>query len=309
MKKDFITLADLTDAQLLSLIDKTLADKPAYVEGRGPAPHARKTLAMIFEKPSLRTRVSFEVAMTQLGGTSTYLDQIAIGLGAREPAKDVARVLGRMCDAIMARTFRHDMVEELAAYSGVPVINGLTDYSHPCQAMADFVTIREHLGDLAGKTLVFVGDGNNVARSLAVGCAKLGMKFILSCPPEFELEETFFETLRSDLPGADCALIRHPDQAVKTADVIYTDTWVSMGQEEEREKRMQIFQAYQVNEAMMAMAPSHAIVLHCLPAYRGCEISEGVFEKQASAIFDQAENRLHFQRTLLDVLLAHGGIE
>ena len=309
MKKDFITLMDFTGEQWRAMIDKTLADKPAYLQKQGPAPHARRTLAMIFEKPSLRTRVSFETAMTQLGGTATYLDQTAIGLGAREPAKDVARVLSRMCDAIMARTFGHDMVEELARNSSVPVINGLTDYSHPCQAMADLVTVREHLGGLKGKTLVFVGDGNNVARSLAVGCAKLDMKFVLSCPSGYELEESFFESLLVDHPQADCSLVHEPGLAVRSADVVYTDTWVSMGQEEQRKDRLRTFHAYQVDEKLMSLAPKHAIVLHCLPAYRGCEISEGVFEKHAEVIFDQAENRLHFQRTLLDVLLTHGGIE
>ncbi|MBN1942178.1 MAG: ornithine carbamoyltransferase [Phycisphaerae bacterium] len=308
MKKDFITLADFTGGQLQALIDQTISEKPAYLKKQGPAPHARKTLAMIFEKPSLRTRVSFETAMTQLGGTATYLDQIAIGLGTREPAKDVARVLGRMCDAIMARTFRHDIVEELAQYSDVPVVNGLTDYSHPCQAMADLVTIREHHGELKGKTIVFVGDGNNVARSLSVGCAKLDMKFILSCPPGYELDETFFDALLDEHPQSDCSVIHEPGRAVASADVVYTDTWISMGQEDQRQDRIRTFQAYQVNEALMALAPKHAIVLHCLPAYRGCEISEGVFEKNADAIFDQAENRLHFQRTLLNVLLTRGGI-
>ncbi|MBN1556230.1 MAG: ornithine carbamoyltransferase [Phycisphaerae bacterium] len=309
MKKDFVSLADFTSEQLQTLIDKTIAAKPAYLQKQGPAPHARKTLAMIFEKPSLRTRVSFETAMTQLGGTATYLDQTAIGLGDREPARDIARVLGRMCDAIMARTFHHKIVEELAQNSAVPVVNGLTDYSHPCQAMADLVTIRERLGALKGKTVAFVGDGNNVARSLAVACAKLDMKFVLSSPAGYELEESFFETLLDEHPHADCSLIHEPGRAVQAADVVYTDTWVSMGQEQQRQDRIHTFQAYQVNEALMSFAPKHAMVLHCLPAYRGCEISEGVFEKHAEAIFNQAENRLHFQRTLLDELLTNGGIE
>lgn len=308
MKKDFINLMDFPAEQLQALLDKTLADKPAYLQGRGPAPHARKTLAMIFEKPSLRTRVSFERAMTQLGGTATYLDQTSIGLETREPAKDIARVLGRMCDAIMARTFRHDVVEELARHAAVPVINGLTDYSHPCQAMADLITVREHFGSLKGKTLAFIGDGNNVARSLAVACAKFDMKFVLSCPPGYELEEAFLERLLVEHPQADCSLLPEPRQAVRSADVLYTDTWVSMGQEEQREKRRQAFKPYQINETLLAHAPAHAIVLHCLPAYRGWEITDGVFERHAPTIFQQAENRLHFQRTLLDVLLTHGGI-
>ncbi len=303
MQKDFINLADFTPEQLSGLIDKTIADKPAYQACRGPAPLARKTLALIFEKPSLRTRVSFEVAMTQLGGTSTYLDQMTIGLGSRESVEDISRVLSRMCDGIMARTFSHELVQLLAASSSVPVINGLTDYSHPCQAMADLVTVKEHFGDLAGRTLVFVGDGNNVARSLAAGCAKLGMKFVLSAPLDYELEETFYSQLRADCPQADLREVRDPKSAVKDADVIYTDTWVSMGQEEEKARRVEIFRDYQVNDELLGCAPSGAIVLHCLPAYRGLEITDETFEAHADTIFSEAENRLHFQRTLLDVLL------
>ena len=308
-KKDFIDLADFDASQLASLIDRTIEEKAMYLAGRGTAALSRKTLAMIFEKPSLRTRVSFEVAMTQLGGTATYLDQTAIGLGERESVKDVARVLGRMCDGICARTFKHAMVEELARHSSKPVINALTDLSHPCQAMADLVTLREQFGELAGKTLTFVGDGNNVARSLAVGCAKLGIRFVLSSPPGYELEETFFEKLLQDNPGADCALIRTPGQAVKDADAIYTDTWVSMGQEQEKLKRAEVFRAYQVNRQLLSLGQPNVIVLHCLPAHRDYEISDETFEAHAETIFNQAENRLHFQRTLLNILLGEGGIE
>ncbi len=308
MIKDFINLSDFNGQQLNKLIDRTIADKPAYLAGTGPTPLERKTLALIFEKPSLRTRVSFEVAMTQLGGTTTYLDQTSIGLGERESVKDIARVLSRMCDGIMARTFSHELVQNLAEHSSVPVVNGLTDFSHPCQAMADLVTIVEHFGDLAGRTLVFVGDGNNVARSLAIGCAKLGMKFVLSSPIGYELEEIFFEQLLDEHPGADCMSILNPMEAVEKADVIYTDTWVSMGQEEEKARRIKIFRNHQVNNELLANAPDHAIVLHCLPAYRDLEITDEAFETHAETIFSQAENRLHFQRTLLNVLMAEGGI-
>jgi ornithine carbamoyltransferase len=303
MQKDFINLADFSPEQLSGLIDKTIADKPAYLAGRGPTPLERKTLALIFEKPSLRTRVSFEVAMTQLGGASTYLDQTTIGLGQRESVEDVSRVLGRMCDGIMARTFSHELVQALAANSQVPVINGLTDYSHPCQAMADLVTVKEHFGDLAGLTLVFVGDGNNVARSLAVGCAKLGMRFILSAPDGYELEDSFFPQVQASCPQADLSEVSDPHLAVKEAAVVYTDTWVSMGQEEQKARRIETFRDYQVNNELLGQAPSKAIVLHCLPAYRGLEITDETFEAHAETIFSQAENRLHFQRTLLDVLL------
>ena len=308
-KKDFIDLADFDAGQLTSLIERTIKEKATYLAGRGAVSLPRKTLAMIFEKQSLRTRVSFEVAMTQLGGTATYLDQMAIGLSERESVKDIARVLGRMCDGICARTFSHELVKELARYSPKPVINALTDLSHPSQAMADLVTLREQLGELAGKTLVFVGDGNNVARSLAVGCAKLGIRFILSSPHGYELEETFFEKLLQDHPSADCALIRTPGQAVKDADAIYADTWVSMGQEQEKAKRLEVFRAYQINKQLLSLARPNTIVLHCLPAHRDYEITDETFEAHAETIFNQAENRLHFQRTLLNILLGEGGIE
>ena len=309
MIKDFITLEQFNTNQLENLIKRTIADKKLYLSGKGPAPLTRQTLAMIFEKPSLRTRVSFEVAMTQLGGAATYLDQTSIGLGTRESASDTARVLTKMCNGIMARTFSHEMVEDLAKYSDVPVINGLTDYSHPCQAMADMVTIHEHFGKLEGKTLTFVGDGNNVARSLATACAKLGMRFVLSCPHDYQLEEKFFEDLLDKHPDADSIVLHEPGLAVKEADIIYTDTWVSMHQEDEKAKRLHIFRSYQVNSQLLALAPKHAIVLHCLPAYRGYEIIDEAFDANAEHIFNEAENRLHFQRTLLNVLMGEGGIE
>jgi ornithine carbamoyltransferase len=308
MIRHFINLADFTGPQLAGLIDRTIAEKPAYRPGPGPAPLTRQTLAMVFEKASLRTRVSFEVAMTQLGGTSMYLDNAAIGIGKREAVKDIARVLGRMCDGIMARTYSHDLVVELAAWADVPVINALSDYSHPCQAMADLVTAQEHFGSLEGRTLTFIGDGNNVARSLAVACARLGMRFVLACPPDYALEDELFNTLSAEHPEADLLLMHDPQLAVRDADVIYTDTWVSMGQEAERARRQETFAAFQVNSALMKQAPDSCIVLHCLPAYRGSEITEEVFEANAQHIFDQAENRLHFQRTLLGVLLGEGNI-
>lgn len=306
--KHFISLADFTDQQLAALIDRTIAEKPAYLAGQGDRTLEGKTLAMIFEKASLRTRVSFEVGMNQLGGSALYCDNRQIGIGTREAPADIARVLGRMCDGIMARTYSHRLVEDLAAWSPAPVINGLSDYSHPCQAMADLTTVKEHFGDLEGRTLVFVGDGNNVARSLAVGCAKLGMKFVLASPKGYELEETFFETLLDANPSADCALVRSPAKAVANADVIYADTWVSMGQEEEKERRVAAFSKYQINADLLAAAPERAIVLHCLPAYRGYEITDEIFEAHAETIFAEAENRLHFQRTLLNVLIGEGGI-
>jgi len=305
--KDFIDISQFTGSQLAALLDRALADKKLFRSGKLPATLGGRTLAMIFEKPSLRTRVSFEVAMTHLGGHAMNLTQTEIGLGKREPAQDVARVLGGMCDGIMARTFSHKMVEDLARFCPKPVINALTDYSHPCQAMADLLTLRELQGDLAGRTLAFVGDGNNVARSLADACVRLGMHFVLSAPKGYELEAKYVKSL----PGAGPGTYReeaNPARAVSAADAIYTDTWVSMGQESQQQKRRADFAPYQLNDKLMASAKAGAVVLHCLPAYRGFEITDEVFEAHASSILQEAENRLHFQRTLLNVLMAEGGI-
>jgi ornithine carbamoyltransferase len=305
MIKDFIKVADFTAGQLTRLMDRAIDEKAAFRAGRLAPVLAGKTLAMIFEKPSLRTRVSFETAMTQLGGHALHLTQRDIGLGTREPAKDVARVLGRMCEGIMARTFSHALVEELAHWSPVPVINALTDFSHPCQAMADLMTVRERFGALAGKTLAFIGDGNNVARSLAFACSRLGMRFVLACPKGYELDAHSVASLPPEAFG----MLGDPKVAAAQADVIYTDTWVSMGQEADKARRVRDFEGFQVNRDLLAVAPTGAVVMHCLPAHRGCEISEEAFEAHAGMIMDQAENRLHFQRTLLAVLLAEGGIE
>ena len=309
MIKDFVDIRQFTGAQLSRLLDRSAADKALLQAGRLPPTLERKTLAMIFEKPSLRTRVSFEVAMTQLGGHAMYLTQADIGIGKRETVQDIARVLGRMCDGVMARTFSHQFVENLAKHGPKPVINGLTDYSHPCQAMADLLTVRERLGPLAGKTLAFVGDGNNVARSLSLACAKLDMKFLLSAPAGYELDADFVALLRAEGKRDAYRLVSDPAQAVAAADAVYTDTWVSMGQESQQPKRQADFAPYQLNRALMGRAKPGVLVLHCLPAYRGCEITEDVFEAHAAGILQQAENRLHFQRSLLNVLMAEGGIQ
>jgi ornithine carbamoyltransferase len=304
---NFVNIADFSAEQLRHLLVKARADKNAYKQGELKPTLQRKTLAMIFEKPSLRTRVSFEAGMTHLGGHAIYLAPADIGLNTREPAKDVARVLASMCDIIMARTFSHETIEQLAQWAPVPVINALSDYSHPCQAMADIMTAMEAFGDdLSGRTLTFVGDGNNVARSLAVLCVKLGMRFILASPPEYRLEEGFFTALRRQVESANVSESDDPIQAVNQADIIYTDTWVSMGQEEEKRKRLRDFEGYQVNTDLLARAPDHAIVMHCLPAYRGCEISDEAFEAHAETIIREAENRLHLQRSLMEELVLHG---
>ncbi|QOV87849.1 ornithine carbamoyltransferase [Humisphaera borealis] len=263
-----------------------------------------KTLAMIFEKPSLRTRVSFSVAMEHLGGNGLVLRPDEVGIGTREPVQDVARVLGGMCDGIMARTFEHDKVENLAKYAGVPVINGLTDYTHPCQAMADLMTLQEHFGhDLTGRTLTYVGDGNNVARSLSVACGKFGMHFVLASPDAYRLPQEDADRVMSIAPDMDFVMTSDPMEAVAQADAIYTDTWVSMGQEADKARKVKDFAGFAVDEKLLAAAPKHAVVLHCLPAYRGYEISEGVMEGKQSLVFPQAENRLHFQKGLIAALM------
>lgn len=300
----FISIAQTSAEQLRHALDVARRLKDQYRRTRRNDPLlSGRTLAMLFEKPSLRTRVSFEVAMRHLGGSAMLLRQEEVGLGQREPVKDIARVLSGMCDGIMARTFEHEKVVDLAQYASIPVINGLTDYSHPCQAMADLMTIEEHFGDLAGRTVAFIGDGNNVARSLAVACAKFQMKFILASPPGYELPAEDFQRIEQQVPGARIRAISDPRQAVASADVLYTDTWVSMGQETEKERRIAAFKDYQIGKALLEAAPASAIVLHCLPAYRGLEITDEAMESPRSHVFHQAENRLHFQKGLLAVLM------
>jgi len=302
--KNFISIADHSTDDLRHMLDVARQLKAQLKEsGRNEAILAGKTLAMIFEKPSLRTRVSFAVAMTQLGGNGLVLRQEEVGLATREPVEDVARVLSGMCDGIMARTFEHAKVTGLAKFSTVPVINALTDYNHPCQAMADLMTLEEHFGNLAGRTIAFIGDGNNVARSLAIACGKFGMRFVLSAPVNYELPQDEVDAIRKKVPDLDFELVRDAQWAVKSADCIYTDTWISMGQEEQKAQRVKDFTGYQVNEALLAAAPRQAVVLHCLPAYRGLEITEEVMNSPRSLVFPEAENRLHFQKGLLAVLM------
>jgi ornithine carbamoyltransferase len=302
----FISIAATPVGELRHVLDVAMRLKAQYRQtGRNDYLLAGKTLAMIFEKPSLRTRVSFAVAMTQLGGSGLLLRDEEVGLGKREPVQDVARVLSGMCDGIMARTFEHDKVVNLAKWAHVPVINGLTDYSHPCQAMADVMTLAERFGDLKGRTLAFIGDGNNVARSLAVACGKFGMRFVLSTPPGYELPRDDVSRIMSQVPEMDFVHTHDPAQAAEGADCLYTDTWVSMGQEQEKARRLKEFHGFIIDEALLAKAPKHAVVMHCLPAYRGLEISDGAMEGPQSLVFPQAENRLHFQKGLLAVLLGH----
>ena len=302
--KHFTDVSDCSPDELRHLLDVSKQLKAQLKQsGRNDPLLAGKTLAMIFEKPSLRTRVSFAVAMTQLGGNGLLLRDEEVGLGKREPVEDVARVLSGMVDGIMARTFEHEKITGLAKWSTVPVINGLTDYSHPCQAMADLLTVEEHFGNLAGRTVVFIGDGNNVVRSLAVACGKFQMRFVLSSPVNYELPREDVDRIQSQVPDLQFELIRDPVRAVQHADAIYTDTWVSMGQEAEKAQRIKEFAGYQIDEKLLAAAPKHAVVLHCLPAYRGLEISAAVMESPKSLIFPEAENRLHFQKGLIAVLM------
>jgi len=301
--KDFLSISTCTKDQLLDLLKLSHDLKAFYKSGGRDLCCAGKTLAMLFEKPSLRTRVSFETAIIQLGGSGIYIKPEDIGgIGKREPIKDMARVFSRYVNAIMARTFEHDKVTELAKWATVPVINALTDWSHPCQVMADIMTMQEYFGDIAGRKIAYIGDGNNVARSLAFGCAKLDMKLVVASPVGYELDRESIAKANSQI--SDTVIQSHdPRSAVEGADVIYTDTWVSMGQESEVAKRRADFNGYQVNMELVKLAPSHVKVLHCLPAYRGFEITDEVCESDHSVIFDQAENRLHFQRALLKKLI------
>ncbi len=303
-KTDFVSIVDLPQEQLQHILDVAKRLKKQLKETGLNDPIGRgKVLACIFEKPSLRTRVSFETAMYQLGGNSLYISPSEIGLGTRESVPDVARVLSGMVNGIMARVFEHQKLKELAEHATIPVINGLSDYSHPCQAMADLMTAEEHFGKFQGLTMAYIGDGNNVARSLMVACARFGVKFRISSPAGYELEPELIERIIRQVPTLDFASAHDPKEAVKSADIIYTDTWVSMGQEAEKAKRLPIFAPYQINDALLKAAPSQAIVMHCLPAYRGVEITDEVMDGPQSVVFEEAENRLHFQKGLLAVLL------
>lgn len=304
--KHFVSIADtpLEELEHVFAVAKRLKAELKTTGANAPLLKG-KTLAMIFEKPSLRTRVSFSVGMNQLGGHGLLLSRDEVGLGTREPVKDVARVLASMADGIMARVFEHAKLIELMQYSKVPVINALSDYSHPCQAMADLLTIDEHFGKLAGLTLAYVGDGNNVARSLAVACSKFGMAFNIATPKGYELPADDLKRIKAKMPEFNVNVAPTPADAVNNADVLVTDTWVSMGQEEEKAKRVAEFKGFAIDDALLAKAPRHAAVLHCLPAYRGYEISESVFESDRSLVFQEAENRLHAQKGILAVLMGN----
>jgi ornithine carbamoyltransferase len=302
--KDFLCINDYTTEQLKELLAESRKLKSLYKTGGNDLCLSGKVLAMLFEKPSLRTRISFQVAMTDLGGSAIYVKPEDIGgIGKREPIKDMARVLSRYVDGIMARTFEHSTVTELAEFATVPVINALTDWLHPCQAMADVLTIEEHVDRLKGAKIAFIGDGNNVARSLAFACAKLGMKMVIASPAGYALDAESIQTT-NQLSADSVSRTNNPNEAVADADIIYTDTWVSMGREDEKKKRVKDFAGFQVNAELLKSAPADARIMHCLPAYRDFEITDEVAESPNSIMFDQAENRLHFQRALLKKLMS-----
>jgi ornithine carbamoyltransferase len=301
--KDLISLRHLESREFHDLLAVATWLKRRRARGLNEDVLAGKTLAMIFEKPSLRTRVSFEVGMTELGGRAMYLTGQEIGMGVREPVQDVARVLSRFVQGIMIRTFAHQSVIDLARFASVPVINGLCDTYHPCQALADFLTIQEHFGRLAGLDIVFIGDANNVSRSLAWAAVHAGARLTLACPQAYAFSQADIDAFGSHW-GSRVRQVHDPREAVRGAHVLYSDVWTSMGQEAERELRLKAFQGYQINTALLAQAASDCKVMHCLPAHRGEEVTDEAFESEASIVFDQAENRMHAQKAVLRVLMA-----
>lgn len=306
--KDFIAISDYSPNAIQDLLDLAVHLKSEWKVGGNQPILKNKVLAMIFQKPSLRTRVSFDMGMLHLGGNALYLSPAEIGLGKREAIADIARVLSGYVDIIMARVFDHEHVIQLAKWADIPVINGLSDYNHPCQALADALTIQENFGRLKGLNITYVGDGNNVAVSLMHIAAKLGANFTIANPVGYGMQASAIELGKQFASEGDSTirLLTDPYEAVKNADVIYTDTWTSMGQEEEALERQKLFPPYQVNERLVSAAKSSVIVMHCLPAHRGEEITDGVADGPHSRVFPQAHNRLHAQKAILVRLLGKG---
>lgn len=305
--KDMLSIHDLSVEEVQEILALAAELKAKQKVGIEHHLLKGKTLGMIFEKSSTRTRVSFETGMYQLGGQALFLSSRDLQLGRGEPIKDTARVLSRYLDGIMIRTFGHDRVEELAEYASIPVINALTDLLHPCQVLTDLLTIREHKGkELQGLKMAYVGDGNNMTNSYMYGCAKVGMTFVAATPEDYRPNEIVMKNAIADAKatGASITLVTDPKEAVKDADIIVTDTWASMGQEDEHDARKKIFAPYQVNQELLNGADKRVIVMHCLPAYRGEEITEDVFEANANVIFDEAENRLHTQKAIMALTMA-----
>lgn len=298
--RHFLTLKDFSKEEILEIIDIGLEIKKNLVSKIHKQELKNQTLGMIFEKSSTRTRVSFEVGMFQLGGHALFLSNRDIHLGRGEPVKDTARVISSMCDMVMIRTYEHSKIEEFAAYSKVPVINGLTDSYHPVQLLADYMTLVEH-GMEKNIVAAYVGDGNNMTHSWMILAAKLGFELRVATPKGYEVDAKILEEARvlAKESGAVIKIMNDPEEAIKGASVVTTDTWVSMGQEEEKEERLKVFKGFMVDDAMMSLAQKDAKFLHCLPAYRGYEVSESVFEKHSEIIFDEAQNRLHAQKGLM----------
>jgi len=303
--KDLLSVADLSAAETEKVIDRALKMK----RGQTPQLLSGTILALMFEKPSLRTRVSFEVAVHQLGGYCFYLSPDEVGLGKREPVSDVAQVLSRYVHGIIARTFSHQNLQELARYSAVPVINALSDEEHPCQALADILTVHEQKGELKGLTLAYIGDGNNVAHSLLLAAAQTGINFRVASPSGYAVKDEILRKAKEFAAnsGSQILLTDEPEQAVKDADVVYTDVWTSMGQETEAEKRRQAFARYQVDARLLSLAKKDVIFMHPLPAHHGEEVAVGLLDSQCSVVFDQAENRLHLQKALLAEMFGRAG--
>ncbi len=301
--KDFVTLHDWTPAEVEALLDLSARIKASPGEFRKALDGL--ALGLYFEKPSTRTRVSFEVGIFELGGTGLYLSPRDLQIGRGETIADTARVLSRYLGGIMARTFGHEVVTELAEWASIPVINGLTDKLHPCQALTDYFTLREKKGRLKGLKLCYVGDGNNMCHSLAIGAAKTGVHFTAACPEGYLPDEEILDLAREDAgeTGAVIEVVTDPKEGVKGADAVYTDVWASMGQEEEREKRLRDFRGFQVNMDLFSRAKEDAIFMHCLPAHHGEEVTEEVCEHERSVIFDEAENRLHCQKAVMVTLM------
>ncbi len=302
MKRDFLGILDLTEAEIRAVLASAAEMKARRRAGRLDAPLAGRTLAMIFQKPSLRTRISFEVGMLELGGHAIYIEDREVGLGKRESIEDVGRVLSRYVSAIMARTFGHDLAVGLARAAGVPVINGLTDHLHPCQVLADILTVQERLGRVDGVSVAFLGDGNNVANSWIELAIRLPIRLTVGVPEGFEPDRGLLDEATRGARG-EVRVANDPKEAVRGADVIYTDVWASMGQEAEGERKARAMRPFQVNAALLAGAAPRHVVLHCLPAHRGEEITHDVLEGPSSAVFDEAENRLHVQKALLAFLI------
>ena len=301
--KHILSILDLNDGEVEGIISKAASIK----QGSTPQILSGKTVALVFEKPSLRTRVSFEVGVKQMGGTCIFLSNSEIGLGVREPEADVAKVLDRLVDCVVARVFSHRSLEILAEHTSIPVVNALSDQAHPCQALGDCLTIFERKGSLEGLKVAFVGDGNNIAGSLALACSSAGMDFTIASPQNYKLPESIWNqaTAEAEKRGTNLRWTQEPKDAVFEADVVYTDVWVSMGDEEEKEERLSVFSSYQVNEQLVKFAKDDFLFMHDMPAHRGEEISEGMLEHPNSVVYHQSENRLHAQKAVLAELFGY----